>query len=124
MVMDKTMDRVLCYGVLCVDQIVRTATYPPPDRHARILEEGHFIGGEAANSAAMLARLGVPVTLRGNFIGADERGRFSFVQNAVRCADQTAAACLSSRTPISSSATRNASSSAWLALRRGSQWVW
>jgi sulfofructose kinase len=76
MVMDKTMDRVLCYGVLCVDQIVRTDTYPPPDDHARILEEGQFIGGEAANSAAILARLGVPVTLRGNFVGADERGRF------------------------------------------------
>ena len=70
------MDRVLCYGVLCVDQIVRTATYPPPDGHTRILEEGHFIGGEAANSAVMLARLGIPITLRGNFIGADERGLF------------------------------------------------
>ena len=70
------MDCVLCYGVLCVDQIVRTATYPPPDSHARILEDGQFIGGEAANSAAMLTRLGVPVTLRGNFIGTDERGRF------------------------------------------------
>lgn len=74
--MDKTMDRVLCYGVLCVDQIVRTATYPQPDGHARILEDGQFIGGEAANSATMLVRLGVPVTLRGNFIGTDERGRF------------------------------------------------
>ncbi|MCD6334187.1 MAG: hypothetical protein J7M27_02505 [Candidatus Latescibacteria bacterium] len=74
--MDKTMDRVLCYGVLCVDQIVRTAIYPPPDSHARILEDGQFIGGEAANSAAMLTRLGVPVTLRGNFIGTDKRGRF------------------------------------------------
>ena len=70
------MDRVLCYGVLCVDQIVRTARYPHPDDHARILEDGQFIGGEAANSAAILARLGVPVTLRGNFVGADERGRF------------------------------------------------
>jgi sugar/nucleoside kinase (ribokinase family) len=70
------MDRVLCYGVLCVDQIVRTDTYPPPDDHARILEDGQFIGGEAANSAAMLARLGVFVTLRGNFVGADKRGLF------------------------------------------------
>jgi len=74
--MDKTVDRVLCYGVLCVDQIVRTAAYPPPDGHARILEEGCFVGGEAANSAVALARLGVPVALRGNFVGADDRGRF------------------------------------------------
>ena len=70
------MDRVLCYGVLCVDRIVRTATYPPPDSHTRILEEGHFIGGEALNSAAILVGLGIPVTLRGNFIGTDDRGRF------------------------------------------------
>ena len=76
MVMDKIGDRVLCYGVLCVDQIVRTAAYPPPDGHARILEEGRFVGGEATNSAVALTRLGIPVTLRGNFVGADDRGRF------------------------------------------------
>jgi len=74
--MDKTVDRVLCYGVLCVDQIVRTDAYPRPDGHARILEEGRFVGGEAVNSAVALTRLGVPVTLRGNFVGADDRGRF------------------------------------------------
>jgi len=74
--MDNTVDHVLCYGILCVDQIVRTDAYPPPDGHARILEEGRFVGGEAANSAVALTRLGVSVILRGNFVGADERGRF------------------------------------------------
>lgn len=72
---------VLCYGVLCVDQIVRVAaTYPEPDGHARILEEGEYVGGEAANSALALARLGVSVRLKGNVIGTDRRGRLFMEQ--------------------------------------------
>lgn len=71
---------VLSYGVLCVDQMVRVAVYPELDGHARILEEGEYAGGEAANSAVALARLGISVCLKGNEIGADRRGRLFLQQ--------------------------------------------
>jgi sugar/nucleoside kinase (ribokinase family) len=66
--------RILCYGVLCVDQILRVPFHPEADGHARILSDSEHLGGEATNTAALLSRLGLPVRLAGNAIGEDRRG--------------------------------------------------
>lgn len=68
--------KILCYGVLCVDQVLRLPVHPDPDGHGRILSESEHIGGEATNTAATLSRLGLPVKLVGNAIGEDRRGDF------------------------------------------------
>ncbi len=65
---------VLCYGVLGVDQIVQVVDYPEPDGHTRMLSNGEYIGGEAANVAITLSCLGVPVKLMGSTLGDDRRG--------------------------------------------------
>lgn len=66
---------VLCYGLLCIDHVVRVRRYPEPNGYAPILEQAEFIGGEAANAAVALSRLGEPVLLAGNRLGDDRRGR-------------------------------------------------
>ena len=68
--------RVLCYGVLCVDQILRLPAYPDSDGHGRIFSDSEHIGGEATNTAAILSRLGLQASLKGNAIGEDRRGDF------------------------------------------------
>jgi len=67
---------VVCYGMLGVDQIVQVAGVPEPDGHTRIVSDQDYIGGEAANTAANLGCMGVPVRLLGNTLGEDRRGRF------------------------------------------------
>ena len=68
--------KILCYGVLCVDQILRIPVHPEPDGHGRILSDSEHVGGEATNTAAILSRLGLKVKLLGNEIGDDRRGDF------------------------------------------------
>ncbi|OGG49539.1 MAG: hypothetical protein A3F84_29035 [Candidatus Handelsmanbacteria bacterium RIFCSPLOWO2_12_FULL_64_10] len=68
--------KILCYGVLCVDQVLRIPAHPDPDGHGRILSEGEHIGGEATNTAATLSRLGLTARLLGNAIGEDRWGDF------------------------------------------------
>ena len=72
--MHQPAGRVLCFGVLAIDQIVQVVEYPEQDGHTRILSNGEFIGGEAANTALNLCGLKVPVTLRGNTLGEDRQG--------------------------------------------------
>ena len=50
-------------------------SFPNPDGYAEIGEVRHWIGGEAANSSIVLARLGATVKLDGNWIGDDDPGR-------------------------------------------------
>ncbi|MFT5366104.1 MAG: sugar/nucleoside kinase (ribokinase family) [Candidatus Latescibacterota bacterium] len=71
-----TMGRVLCYGVLGVDQLVQIAHLPEQDGHTRVFQDEEFIGGEAANTATVLSDLGVDVRLMGNALGDDRRGAF------------------------------------------------
>jgi len=71
-----SLGRVLCYGVLGVDQLVQIAHLPEQDGHTRGFRDEEVIGGEAANTATILSGLGVPVGLLGNALGDDRRGRF------------------------------------------------
>jgi sugar/nucleoside kinase (ribokinase family) len=65
----------IVYGMVCLDTIWRARAWPPAGGYARVLEERHTVGGEAANSAIALARWGVRVALVGNAIGEDDDGR-------------------------------------------------
>ena len=78
--------KILCYGVLCVDQILRIPLHPDSDGHGRILSDSEHIGGEATNTAVTLSRLGLPVRLVGNAIGEDRRGDF-FLREMRRFSD-------------------------------------
>lgn len=73
---DGALGRVLCYGVLGVDQIVQIARLPERDGHTRVFHDGEYIGGEAANTALTLSGLGVNVRLMGNALGEDRQGAF------------------------------------------------
>jgi sugar/nucleoside kinase (ribokinase family) len=70
------LGRVLCCGVLGVDQLVQIAHFPERDGHTRVFHDEEFIGGEAANTATILSDLGVEVRLMGNALGDDRRGAF------------------------------------------------
>jgi sugar/nucleoside kinase (ribokinase family) len=49
--------------------------FPAEEGYAEIASIQHMVGGEAANSSIVLARLGASVKLDGNWIGADDAGR-------------------------------------------------
>ena len=67
--------KVVCFGVICQDRILRIDEYPEPDWHCRLKKEGTFPGGEALNTSVALARWGIRTRLVGNLIGADEEAR-------------------------------------------------
>lgn len=73
---DGALGRVLCYGVLGVDQIVQIARLPERDGHTRVFHDAEYIGGEAANTALTLSGLGIDVRLMGNALGEDRWGEF------------------------------------------------
>jgi sugar/nucleoside kinase (ribokinase family) len=73
---ENTLRRVLCYGILGVDQLVQIAHLPEQDGHTRVFHDEEYIGGEAANTATILSDLGVDVRLMGNALGDDRRGAF------------------------------------------------
>jgi sugar/nucleoside kinase (ribokinase family) len=66
---------VFCYGELGIDNIIRVAHLPSPERAAFPTADSYHIGGAAANTAVWLAGWGVRVGLAGNAIGRDEYGR-------------------------------------------------
>ena len=72
--MSNEFGRVLCYGILGIDQLVKIAHLPEQDGHTRVFLDEEFIGGEAANTATILSDLGVDVALMGNALGNDRRG--------------------------------------------------
>ncbi len=78
----QTAGKVLCYGILGIDQIVQVESYPERDGHTRILTDGEYVGGEAANTAVTLSGLKVGVKLMGNTLGEDRRG--SLFLSAIR----------------------------------------
>ena len=64
------MPSVYCFGHVSTGVILRLKMpYPQPDGYAEVAETLENHAGEATGTALVLARLGVPVTLEGNWIG-------------------------------------------------------
>jgi sugar/nucleoside kinase (ribokinase family) len=67
---------VYSYGVVSSSTLYRVGgAFPTAEGYAEIKDVRHMIGGEAANSSIVLARLGARVKLDGNWIGDDGSGR-------------------------------------------------
>ncbi len=65
------MKNIYCYGMISPSMVLSLAKgfpYPAPDKYAEIAETLESLGGEAANSAIVLARLGYHVVLYGCWI--------------------------------------------------------
>lgn len=66
---------VYAYGVVSSSTLYSLhGSFPEPEGYAEIDDVRYMTGGEAANSSVVLARLGVPVKLDGNWLGADDSG--------------------------------------------------
>ncbi len=66
------MHDVYAFGVVAPSTLIELADdFPAPGGYAEIASVRVSIGGEAAGSAYVLARLGVPTKLAGNRVGAD-----------------------------------------------------
>jgi sugar/nucleoside kinase (ribokinase family) len=67
--------RAYCYGMVAASTLHRLEKpFPPPDGYSEIAESHFQTGGEAANSAIALRRLGMRVRLDGNWIGSSREG--------------------------------------------------
>lgn len=60
------MTRILCVGTATLDIINRVAAYPPEDSKVRALAQSQRLGGNAANTAIVLAQLGARASWVGN----------------------------------------------------------
>ena len=58
--------RVLCVGIATLDIVNRVAVYPPEDSEVRASSQSQRLGGNAANTAIVLAQLGAQVSWVGN----------------------------------------------------------
>jgi len=67
--------KVLCYGGICVDNIIHVPYMPSPGIATTPTHQQFQLGGGATQTAVWLARWGVPVALTGNAIGQDEYGK-------------------------------------------------
>jgi len=66
---------VYSFGVVSSSTLyVFKGDFPAPDGYAEIDDVRHMVGGEAANSSIVLARLGARVKLDGNWLGDDDGG--------------------------------------------------
>ena len=66
---------VYAYGVVSSSTLYRIkGSFPEAEGYAEIDSIRYMVGGEAANSSIVLARLGASVSLDGNWIGADDPG--------------------------------------------------
>lgn len=61
---------IVVYGTVCLDRILRIASFPQPSGYAEVLGEERSLGGEAANTAVALRKWGAEVALVGNSIGS------------------------------------------------------
>ncbi len=79
---------LLCVGIATLDIINTVASYPPEDAELRAESQVRRVGGNAANTARVLARLGHPVTWAGQLTGAPESRQVEAELQAagVRCA--------------------------------------
>ena len=60
------MVRVMCVGIATLDIINRVEQYPAEDSEVRALAQSQRMGGNAANTATVLAQLGVQAFWVGN----------------------------------------------------------
>jgi len=60
------MSRILCVGIATMDIINHVAEYPAEDSELRALSQSRRMGGNAANTATLLAQLGHTVSWVGN----------------------------------------------------------
>jgi len=63
---EKTVARVMCVGIATLDIINRVERYPTEDSEVRALAQSQRMGGNAANTAIVLAQLGVQAFWVGN----------------------------------------------------------
>jgi sulfofructose kinase len=69
--------RILCAGIIVLDEVFRVAEFPPPDGKVQAEEFFQVNGGCAANAAVAIARLGGRAALAGPMggpAGEDENG--------------------------------------------------
>jgi len=67
--------KVLCYGGICVDNIIHVPYMPTPGVATTPTRQHFQIGGGATQTAVWLANWDVPVSLTGNHIGTDAYGQ-------------------------------------------------
>lgn len=67
--------KVLCYGGICVDNIIHVPYMPTPGVATTPTHQQFQLGGGATQTAIWLAQWGVPVALSGNAIGQDNYGK-------------------------------------------------
>jgi len=68
---------VYSFGVIASSSLyLLDGNYPARSGYAEFLNKYRNIGGEAANTSIVLARLGVNVKLDGNWINPDEDAKF------------------------------------------------
>lgn len=79
------MPRILCVGIATVDIVNQVDHYPPEDSEVRALQQQVRLGGNAANTAIVLAQLGDAAAWAGNLSdGPDARlARVTFAQHGV-----------------------------------------
>lgn len=63
---DRPVFRVLCVGIATLDIVNRVASYPREDSEVRASAQSRRMGGNAANTAAVLGQLGADVHWVGN----------------------------------------------------------
>jgi len=79
-----TATRAYCFGHISCGTIIRIADpFPEAEGYGEIIEEQENFSGEAASTAVVLAKLGVSVSLEGNWIGDTPLGRrnLAFLQD-------------------------------------------
>ena len=75
--------RVMCVGVATLDIVNRVSEYPPEDSEVRAYSQSQRMGGNAANTAVVLAQLGVQVFWVGNLAQPAEIIERGFARHGV-----------------------------------------
>lgn len=77
------MSRVMCVGIATLDIINRVERYPDEDSEVRALAQSQRLGGNAANTATVLAQLGVQAFWVGNLAQPAEIIEQGFARHGV-----------------------------------------
>lgn len=81
------MDKVYLYGMISMSTVYvldKDFVFPHPNEYAEIADSVFSIGGEAANSAIMLSKLGIKTKLDGNWLSEKNAGK---IQNCLKSYD-------------------------------------
>jgi ketohexokinase len=81
------MTRVICVGIATLDIVNRVREYPPEDSEVRALGQSRRTGGNAANTAMVLAQLGLEVRWLGNLGQPCEIAERDFSRHGVDISD-------------------------------------